>query len=274
LPAGKLFANNSALSLVLKEGQPKEAKMSDRLLRCTLAIALSTLKNIGTGLEMWLVDHKNTYPETLSELTPNYLRQILPGPSGTAEDWVYQRSPDGSGYSLSTRGNSFSALGIEPGLPRYHRVQGLEPPPPTVRAGLNDPFEGVQLPKSLAAEWKQRGPGSWERGRQQLYLRLTGPYSSKLVGSDWVQRQAEQHSRFEGVTIESQQQVQLGELRGIEVRRRFHDSRTHEFYLTDGELGWQCLYCAPGQEWDEAADLALVEMIESCTSHPTADTKE
>ena len=44
--------------------------------RARLALTQSTLKNFATALEMWAADHQGTYPAQLTELVPNYLRQV------------------------------------------------------------------------------------------------------------------------------------------------------------------------------------------------------
>ena len=244
--------------------------MKERLLRCILLIAESNLKNTATALEMWLTDHNGRYPGNLLELTPNYLRQILPGPSGSPEDWIYEPSPDGSAYSLATRGECFAALGVPAGYPRFDPVGGtIEPKMSSdIRESLDYRFT---LPASLA-DWQpytvpaahQRRvlPAYWQRGGQTLLFWLSGPYSLTVVGMDWVEHKVAEHSRFAGTKHESQAPVRFEELSGIEVRGTCHHLRFHHFYLTDGELGWEFSYSAPAADFDEAVDRTFVEMIE------------
>jgi len=58
------------------ERQKENARIRNRLTRCK-----SNLKNLSTAMEMYNSDHQH-YPETLSPLTPNYLKTIPKSPGG------------------------------------------------------------------------------------------------------------------------------------------------------------------------------------------------
>lgn len=86
----------------------------------------SNLKNIGTGLEMWSTDYSGEYPETLDQLTPNYLRAIPTCPAAGEDTYSagYSRSKE-KYYEFYCGGHHHRALGVPGDYPRYNGLSGL-----------------------------------------------------------------------------------------------------------------------------------------------------
>ena len=131
----------------------------------------SNLKNTATALEMWAHDNHGQYPTNLSELTPNYLKHLLPGPQGRVEEIIYLVDPSGRNYQLKVGGDSFRQLQVASNYPQYTSERGLM---------LNENGELPQLPLHLFSpqldpSWKagQRKPGlSWTRGSETIFSSL------------------------------------------------------------------------------------------------------
>lgn len=85
----------------------------------------SNLKNTATALEMWATDNQGKYPDSLQQLTPNYLKHVMPGPGGKVDEVVYSKDPSQEGYSLMVKGAAFKDLGVGEGFPRYNSQTGL-----------------------------------------------------------------------------------------------------------------------------------------------------
>jgi hypothetical protein len=89
----------------------------------------SNLKNIGTALEMWSTDHSGKYPDSLSQLTPDYLKAIPTCPvSGTDTYSASYSKHKGASYDSFTifcQGHNHEAVGLPPDYPRYDAEQGL-----------------------------------------------------------------------------------------------------------------------------------------------------
>lgn len=127
----------------------------------------SNLKNTATALEMWASDHDGTYPEDLSQLTPNYLRHLLPGPQGSSQEIVYLVDQNHEHYQLKVIGNSFKEIQIAGNYPQYGSDHGLL---------LNDTGKIPTLPLNLLnpdldASWQlsKRPMGlKWTRGSEQI----------------------------------------------------------------------------------------------------------
>lgn len=92
----------------------------DRLVRCN-----SNLKNIGTSLEMYSTDHGGHYPESLSRLTPNYLKTLPQCPSAGKFNYTYVRGQDPDAYTVYCRGCYHHDRGIDtPNYPQYSSSSG------------------------------------------------------------------------------------------------------------------------------------------------------
>lgn len=98
-----------------------QAKAEGQLTACK-----SNMKNIGTALEMWATDHDGTYPKSLSELTPDYLKMIPDCPAARSDTYssTYNPSTEPINYQFHCSGDH-SAAGLEPGLPSYDGESGL-----------------------------------------------------------------------------------------------------------------------------------------------------
>lgn len=93
----------------------------------------SNLKNIGTGLEMWAVDHGGKYPDSLSKLTPEYLKYIPECPAAGKVTYTLQTGPKAplndkhyaDYYYLECTGHAHEAAGLPADYPKYTAIEGL-----------------------------------------------------------------------------------------------------------------------------------------------------
>jgi hypothetical protein len=100
------------------------AKAKGQLIACK-----SNLKNLGTALEMYAVDHEESYPKTLVPLTPDYLLALPTCPTGNGTAvYNYQLQPGTSHFELQCQGDH-SKVGVERGLPAYDSEKGIIAPP-------------------------------------------------------------------------------------------------------------------------------------------------
>ncbi len=87
----------------------------------------SNLKNIGTALEMYSTDSAGRLPRHLSQLTPNYLKNIPTCPSLGANTYssgfVSASGPDA--YTVVCSGSNHAGVGLSPNFPQYNSTQGL-----------------------------------------------------------------------------------------------------------------------------------------------------
>lgn len=109
----------------------------------------SNLKNTATALEMWATDNQGKYPDSLQQLTPNYLKYVLPGPGGKIEEVGYSKVPGSQAYILTVKGHPFKELGVGEGFPRYNRDSGLELNAQGAKVELNLPL----LKPALDSSW-------------------------------------------------------------------------------------------------------------------------
>jgi hypothetical protein len=105
----------------------------------------SNLKNTATALEMWAADNNGAYPDSLQELTPNYLKHVLP-------EIVYLKDPSKNGYGLRVLGHAFKELGVGEGFPRYDSGLGLQANANGAKPELNLPL----LKPALDSSWNDR----------------------------------------------------------------------------------------------------------------------
>lgn len=86
----------------------------------------SNLKNLGTASEMYSTDFSGAYPEKMSQLTPEYLRQIPICPSDGASPYTYRRAKiDGYDSYEFVCGGDHSEAGTPKGYPRYNGQTGI-----------------------------------------------------------------------------------------------------------------------------------------------------
>lgn len=83
----------------------------------------SNLKNLGTAMEMYSTDYDGCYPDSLSQLTPNYLKTIPTCPA--AEKVTYRQgfASQEDAYTLMCGGHHHAEL--ERNFPQYTSAQGL-----------------------------------------------------------------------------------------------------------------------------------------------------
>lgn len=136
----------------------------------------SAVKNMATALEMWATDHYGQYPESLEELTPNYLRHIPAAGNGTAKDWVYLTDSQHRHYTIRPNRAFFGDLGVKGAFPRYDSDMGMLATPD----GKAWPTS-VKLPLipnlTLGADWKvESAPTtvSYTNSRQNVTCYLQG----------------------------------------------------------------------------------------------------
>ena len=82
------------------------------------------LKYLGTALEMYSVDYE-TYPDDLSKLTPEYLKELPKCPTSEHSSYSYEKQPEPVHYLLHCSGGDHSAAGLKAGLPAYSGEEGV-----------------------------------------------------------------------------------------------------------------------------------------------------
>lgn len=98
-----------------------------------LTACKSNLKNLATGLEMWATDNNGEYPESMDQLTPDYLRLIPECPAAQEDTYsaTYTRTPKvgddpySAGYKFYCSGHHHSAVDVPADHPQYNSVEGL-----------------------------------------------------------------------------------------------------------------------------------------------------
>lgn len=101
-----------------------------------LTACKSNLKNIGTALEMWSCDNGGRFPTSMSQLTPQYLKQIPTCPAAghdTYSSGFRSVQSEGTGatrigtdaYTVCCSGREHSIIGQGAGYPQYSSEQGL-----------------------------------------------------------------------------------------------------------------------------------------------------
>jgi hypothetical protein len=88
-----------------------------------LGACRSNLKNIATALEMWATDHQENYPDTLTQLTPDYLVRLVRCPTGTS-DYSYRKGESVESFELHCTGDH-SGAAVPSGYPSYDSDRGL-----------------------------------------------------------------------------------------------------------------------------------------------------
>jgi len=87
----------------------------------------SNMKNIGTALEMYSTDHSGHYPESLDQLTPDYLR-VIPTCAAAGKDTYsasYKSAQNPDTYEFFCEGSYHSNVGVPSNYPQYNSVRGL-----------------------------------------------------------------------------------------------------------------------------------------------------
>ena len=87
----------------------------------------SNMKNIGTALEMYATDNSGHYPDSLSKLSPDYLRHIPTCASAGKDTYSpsYQSSVEPDAYTFYCSGHHHKAVGVGPNYPQYNSTTGL-----------------------------------------------------------------------------------------------------------------------------------------------------
>jgi hypothetical protein len=120
---GPLFV--AGLSAAILVPNFSRARADGQLTACK-----SNLKNIGTALEMWATDHEGRYPESLQQLTPEYLRAIPECPAAGmdtySDSYTMSKGEDAQGdsFELYCKGHNHAER-LEEDFPRYNSLQGI-----------------------------------------------------------------------------------------------------------------------------------------------------
>ncbi|MEW6277129.1 MAG: hypothetical protein AB1758_00800 [Candidatus Eremiobacterota bacterium] len=88
----------------------------------------SLMKNIGTALEMYATDFGGHYPNSLSLLTPNYLKVLPECPNAGTDTYSagYRVHSQPDRYTFCCLGLNHKGQGITaPNYPQYTSTQGL-----------------------------------------------------------------------------------------------------------------------------------------------------
>ena len=96
-----------------------------------LTACKANLKNIGTACEMWYVDHDGAYPESLSQLTPEYLKRIPQCPASGTDTYTatYRLEKEPVNYRVNCTSDHFLVDTVS-GYPAYDGERGLIESPP------------------------------------------------------------------------------------------------------------------------------------------------
>lgn len=89
----------------------------------------ANMKNIGTALEMYFTDHTGHYPNSIGELTPEYLRMIPQCPSAGEDTYskTYKSTKDPDYFEFHCSGHHHDAVGVGSNYPQYNSRRGLTP---------------------------------------------------------------------------------------------------------------------------------------------------
>lgn len=90
---------------------------------------ISNLRNIASALEQYR-NEKASYPDTLSVMTPDFLKTIPTCPSAGTDTYSpgYTLNDSKDSYTLACKGQNHSALGYKQDQPFYsHQYGGLKP---------------------------------------------------------------------------------------------------------------------------------------------------
>lgn len=92
-----------------------------------LTACKSNLKNIGTAAEMFATDHGGKYPQSTSELVPNYLKTIPTCPAAGADTYsaTWKAATDPDRFEVACGGNHHADAGLGENSPAYDSKLGL-----------------------------------------------------------------------------------------------------------------------------------------------------
>ncbi len=119
------FGGTGALAAALFVPNYRAAQQNAQLSGCK-----NNLVMVATGLEMWAVDHDNVYPETLSELNPDYLLEPPLCPVSRTDTYSasYKKTKKDDGtptFQLYCAGHNHANAGLPADRPQYDSDQGL-----------------------------------------------------------------------------------------------------------------------------------------------------
>ncbi len=89
----------------------------------------ANLKNLSTALQLYANDNNDFYPDDLTKLTPNYVRDIPVCPSAQTQTYLegYEFTPDQRSYTVYCKGTNHTVMGLEENQPSYNLSEGLKP---------------------------------------------------------------------------------------------------------------------------------------------------
>lgn len=96
-----------------------------------LSVCQANLKNLSTALRLYANDHEDTYPESLTLLTPRYFKVLPSCPSAgyvTYEEG-YVTDANLRNYTLYCWGKNHTTIGLGENEPYWSDYVGLYPPP-------------------------------------------------------------------------------------------------------------------------------------------------
>lgn len=94
----------------------------------SLTACKSNLKNLATSLEMYSTDNAGRYPLSLTQLTPQYLKNIPRCPTAQKDTYssAYALNTEPDAYTVVCGGCHHHSSGIiEPNYPQYSSYSGL-----------------------------------------------------------------------------------------------------------------------------------------------------
>jgi hypothetical protein len=113
-----------------------------------LKMCMASMKNIGTGLEMYATDNGGRYPASLSKLTPAYLKTLPRYQSSKGEfgyEQGYKVMAGGKSYVFTCTGGAFTSINVPAGYPRYTAENGIEIKPGLFESRLTQKDKAMKL---------------------------------------------------------------------------------------------------------------------------------
>ena len=89
---------------------------------------ISNLKNIATALQIYSTEN-NSFPESLDDLNPDYLKIIPACPEAAADTYTagYEVDDQGTIFTICCKGHFHALLGYDEDEPYYRSSSGLGP---------------------------------------------------------------------------------------------------------------------------------------------------
>jgi competence protein ComGC len=94
-----------------------------------LAGCQSNLKMVSTALQLYANENEDYYPDDLTRLQPNYMKEIATCPSSGTNTYAagYDLRSDKKSYTLHCKGKNHENMKLEEDQPYWSLIEGLKP---------------------------------------------------------------------------------------------------------------------------------------------------